>query len=651
MSNILWQPTSDQIESSRMRAFQRFVAECRGQDGPDGEEYDALYRWSIERRGDFWRAVWDFCDVVGEPGESAVTDGDAMPGARWFPDGRLNYAENLLRRRDDAPALIFRREDGRRRVLSFAELYRQVGRVQRALRGAGVRPGDRIAAYLPNLPEAITTMLAAASLGAVWSSCSPDFGVAGVLDRFGQIEPTILLAADGYFYRGKRFDSREKLTEIAKNLPTVERTVVLGYTRDQPDLTGIPNAVAFADWVPEAADPPIFDRFAFDHPLYILFSSGTTGKPKCIVHGAGGPLLQHLKEHQLHLDLRADEVLFYFTTTGWMMWNWLVTGLASGATLVLYDGNPMHPSPAALIDMAQEERIEIFGTSAKYIAALEKAGLVPRDSHDLSALRTICSTGSPLVPESFDYVYRDVKPEVQLASISGGTDIASCFVLSCPLRPVRRGEIQCRSLGMAVEVWGQDGKPLIGQPGELVCTRPFPSMPVGFWNDADGARYRAAYFDHYPGIWRHGDWCELTEDDGIVIYGRSDATLNPGGVRIGTAEIYREVEQFDEIEEAIVIGQDWQGDQRIVLFVRMASGFELTDELAGRIGARLRANNTPRHIPARILAVDDIPRTRSGKISEIAVRDVVHGRAVVNTEALANPEALEQYKNRPELEV
>lgn len=687
MSEILWQPTPEAIDGSLMRAFQRFVAERHGESGPASpvsknpgdDDYDALYRWSVDRRGDFWRAVWDFCEVVGEPGERVMTDPDAMPGAGFFPDARLSFAENLVRRRDDAPAIVFRREDGARRVLSYAEVHDQVGRLQQAFRDAGVGPGDRVAAYLPNVPEAITAMLAATSLGAVWSSCSPDFGVPGVLDRFGQIEPTILLTADGYLYKGKRFDLRggggargggkgeDKLRAVVDGLPTVKTTVVLGYTtgeaRDgsaRPDLDGLRDAVAWSDWVPDDAPAPTFERFPFDQPLYILFSSGTTGKPKCIVHGAGGTLLQHLKEHRLHSDLRPGQVLFYFTTTGWMMWNWLVTGLASGATLVLYDGNPMHPGPAAMLDMAQDERIEIFGTSAKFIDAIKKAGLVPRDSHDLSALRTLCSTGSPLVPESFDYVYRDVKPDVQIASISGGTDIVSCFVLGCPIRPVRRGEIQCRGLGMAVEVWDPDGEAIIGEPGELVCTRPFPSMPVGFWNDPDGARYRAAYFDYYrdgagsgdstrPRIWRHGDWCTLTENDGLLIYGRSDATLNPGGVRIGTAEIYREVEQLDEIEEAIVVGQDWRGDQRIILFVRMASGLELDDALRQRIVARIRQNNTARHVPAKILAITDIPRTRSGKISEIAVRDVIHGRPVKNTEALANPEALEQFKGRPEL--
>ena len=651
MSDILWQPTPQALDASRMRAFQQFVnkrSEDAGGAGPAGDDYDALYRWSIEKSDAFWRALWDFSQVIGEPGDTIVEDFDTMPGARWFPQARLGFAENLLRRRDDTRAIIFRREDGQRRELSYAQVYDQVARLQKAFRDAGVKPGDRVAAYLPNVPEAISAMLAATSLGAVWSSCSPDFGVPGVLDRFGQIAPKILLAADGYLYKGKRFDGKAKLLAVLDGLPSVEKTVVLGYT-DTPDLDGVPHGVAWQDWLPQSAPEPAFERFAFDHPLYILFSSGTTGKPKCIVHGAGGTLLQHLKEHQLHCDLRPGEVLFYFTTTGWMMWNWLVSGLATGATLVLYDGNPMHPSPSAMLDMAQDERINLFGTSAKFIDAIKKAGLKPGQSHDLSALRTLCSTGSPLVPESFDYVYADVKSDLQIASISGGTDIVSCFVLGCPIRPVRRGEIQCRGLGMAVEVWDPEGNPIIGQPGELVCTRPFPSMPVGFWNDPDGAKYRAAYFESFDNVWRHGDWCTLTENDGMLIYGRSDATLNPGGVRIGTAELYREVEQFDEIEEAIVIGQERDGDQRIVLFVRMAGDCPLDDALRDRICARIRQNNTPRHVPAKILAVTDIPRTRSGKISEIAVRNVIHGRPIKNAEALANPEALEQFKDRAEL--
>jgi acetoacetyl-CoA synthetase len=646
MSEILWQPGRDRLEASRLRGFQRFLAARHGLPVAD---YAALHRFSIQDPAAFWRAVWDFCGVIGEPGGQALAEGDRMPGARWFPEARLSFAENLLRRADGAPAIVFRREDGLRRAVTFAELRDQVGRARRALRDAGLRPGDRVAAYLPNVPEAIVGMLATASLGGVWSSCSPDFGAAGVLDRFGQIAPRVLLAADGYLYKGARHDGMEKLAEILGGLPSVERAVVLGYTRDRPDLRALRGAVSWDDWLPAEPDRSPLERFPFDQPLTILFSSGTTGKPKCIVHGAGGTLLQHLKEHQLHTDLQPGDAFFYFTTTGWMMWNWLASGLASGATLVLYDGSPMHPAPAALLDLAQEERVAVLGTSAKHIDGLRKAGLRPRRTHDLSAVRTICSTGSPLAPEAFDYVYRDVKPDVQLASISGGTDIVSCFVLGCPILPVRRGEIQCRGLGMAVEVRDEAGRAVDDAPGELVCVKPFPSMPLGFWNDPDGSRYRSAYFERFPGVWTHGDWCRLTEHGGVIIYGRSDATLNPGGVRIGTAEIYREVERFDEIAEAIAVGQEWQGDQRIVLFVRMAEGRSLDDDLADRIRRRIRSANTPRHVPARILAVADIPRTRNGKISEIAVRDVLHGRPVKNTEALANPEALDQFRDRPEL--
>ncbi|MGD8376246.1 MAG: acetoacetate--CoA ligase [Acidobacteriota bacterium] len=649
MSDVLWNPTPEAIASSRMQAFHRHVTAAHGLSQDPDDLYRSLYRWSLEEPAAFWRAVWDFCDVIGEPGVRPLVDGDRMPGARWFPDAKLSFAENLLRRRDDTPAMIFRREDGRRRVLTFAETHEEVQRLRRAFRDEGLQPGDRVAAYLPNIPEAITAMLAATSLGGIWSSCSPDFGVSGVLDRFGQVDPKILLSVDGYPHKGQRFEQRDKLAEVVDGLPGLRRTVVLGYTRPDPELADIRDVARWDDWVPAPAAPEAFERFPFDQPLYILFSSGTTGKPKCIVHGAGGTLLQHLKEHRLHTDLRPGDRLFYFTTTGWMMWNWLVTGLASEATLVLHDGNPMYPSQSALLDMAQEEKVTVFGTSAKYIDALKKAGLKPRETHDLSALRTICSTGSPLLPESFDYVYEDVKRDVQLASIAGGTDIVSCFMLGCPVRPVRRSEIQCRGLGMAVEVWDDDGRPLLDRPGELVCVKPFPSMPVSFWDDPDDARYRSAYFEHYPGVWRHGDWCRLTPADGIVVYGRSDATLNPGGVRIGTAEIYRAVEQFPEVEEAIVVGQDWEGDQRIILFVRLAEGHTLDEDLAGRIRRHIRATQTPRHLPKKILAVTDIPRTRSGKISEVAVREVIHGRPVKNTEALANPEALQQFRDRPEL--
>jgi acetoacetyl-CoA synthetase len=623
---------------------------CQEAAAAKADTFEELYRWSIGNPEAFWEGVWDFCGVVGERGGRTLVDGERMPGARWFPDAKLNFAENLLQGRGAEPAIVFRREDGQTRRLTFDELRMEVGRLQAAFRTSGLLPGDRVAAILPNIPEAAIAMLAVTSLGGVWSSCSPDFGAPGVLDRFGQIEPRFLLAVDGYPYRGKDFDTLEKLAAIQAGLPTVARTVVIPYLTPAPSLRGLRDTLRWGDFVgDQQAQEPAFPRFPFDQPVYILYSSGTTGKPKCIVHGAGGALLQHMKEHQLHNDLGPGDRLLYFTTLGWMMWNWLVSGLASRATLVLFDGNPFHPGPEALWNLAAEERITVFGTSAKYIDACKKAGLAPARTHDLSSLRAILSTGSPLVPESFDWIYGCVKQDVHLASISGGTDIVSCFVLGCPVLPVYRGEIQCRGLGMKVEVFDEAGNSILGKPGELVCTAPFPAMPVGFWNDPDGARYRAAYFDHYPGVWRHGDWMMLTEHGGAIIYGRSDATLNPGGMRIGTAEIYRQVEQLDEIEESIVVGQDMEdGDQRIVLFVKLREGVELTDVLQDRIRSRIRDNATFRHVPAVITAVTDIPRTRNGKISEIAVRNVLHGRAVKNAEALANPEALEQFRNLEE---
>ena len=640
MASPLWTPSPDRIQASRMRAFMSQVGH---------ENYESLYTWSVDEPAAFWRAIWDFCGVLGIRGDRVLANEKAMPGARWFPSARLNFTENLLRRRDDAPAIVLRREDGKRRSLSFAELHEEVRRLQRAFLAAGLEPGDRVAAILPNIPEAITAALAVASLGAIWSSASPDFGVRGILDRFCQIEPKFLIAADGHIYKGQAFSSEEKLRGVLAELPSVQRTLVV---RDlgAADPATIPGAEDYAAFRDTATEGELaFPRFPFEHPLYILFSSGTTGRPKCITHGAGGTLLQHLKEHRLHSDLREDDRFFYFTTTGWMMWNWLVTGLASGACLVLYDGNPFHPRPEVLWDMAAEERLTHFGTSAKYIDACKKAGLRPAETHDLGSLRVLCSTGSPLAPESFDYVYEAVKRDLQLASISGGTDIVSCFMLGNPVLPVWSGEIQCRGLGMKVEVFDEEGRALVGEAGELVCTAPAPCMPVGFWGDADGSRYRAAYFEHYPGVWRHGDLVEITEHGGIVIYGRSDATLNPGGVRIGTAEIYRQVEQLAAVEEAIVVGQDRDGDQRVVLFLRLRRGSVLDEGLCAEIRARIRANTTPRHVPAVIAQVADIPRTRSGKISEIAVRDVIHGRPVKNSEALANPEALEQFADRPEL--
>jgi acetoacetyl-CoA synthetase len=644
----LWTPSPERVEQARMTAFARHVAE---RWGVEASSYDALYRFSVERPGDFWRSIWEFCGVVGDAGERAVADLDRMPGARFFPDARLNFAENLLRARDAQPAIIFQGEGQPPRTLTRAELSAAVALFAAALRAQGIRPGDRVAAYLPNMPEAIVASLAAASVGAVWSSCSPDFGVQGVLDRFGQIEPRILLTADGYFYGGRTHDSLGKAAEVARALPTVERVVIVPHTGRPIALDGVANAVLWDDFTAGQHDVPLaFEPLPFDHPLYILYSSGTTGIPKCIVHGAGGTLLQHLKEHQLHCDVHPGDRVFYFTTLGWMMWNWLVTVLASDATLLLYDGSPFHPDGRVLFDFADAHGMTLFGTSAKYIDALNKAGLEPKASHDLGTVRTMTSTGSPLAPESFDYVYAKVKPDLHLASISGGTDIVSCFVGGDPTRPVWRGEIQGAALGMKVEVFDDEGRPVgEGRKGELVCTLPFPSMPVGFWNDPDGRKYQAAYFDRWPGVWRHGDYVEWTPHGGMIIYGRSDAVLNPGGVRIGTAEIYRQVEQLDEVVESLVIGQQWEHDERVVLFVRLRDGLALTPEVEERIRRRIRANTTPRHVPARIVQVPEIPRTKSGKIVELAVRDVVHGRPVKNREALANPESLEHFRDRNEL--
>ena len=648
MTEPLWTPSAERLERARLG---RFMAEVRATWGVDAADYGALHAWSIAEPAQFWRSMWDFAGIIGDgPGARVVVDGDRMPGARWFPDARLNYAENLLRRRDEADALVFWGEDRVRRRLGFAELHDKVSRMAQALAARGVSQGDRVAGYLPNMPETIVSALAAASLGAVWSSCSSDFGTRGVLDRFGQIAPKVLIAADGYFYGGKTFDRRPQIREILAELPTVEHVIVVAYAEESPALDGIGNASLYGAALDQQPGGPIdFVRVPFDHPLVIMFSSGTTGAPKCIVHGTGGTLLQHTKEHALQSDIGRGDRVFYATTCGWMMWNWLVSGLASEATLLLYDGSPFHPDGNVLFDYADAEAMTLFGTSAKYLDAAAKARIEPKRTHDLGALRTMTSTGSPLAPEGFEYVYRAIKDDLHLASISGGTDIISCFALGNPMGPVRRGELQAFGLGMAVDVFDDAGRPVRGEPGELVCTQPFPSMPVSFWNDPDGAKYHGAYFDRFPGIWCHGDWVTRTEHDGLVIHGRSDAVLNPGGVRIGTAEIYRQVEQCDEVLEAICIGQDWEGDQRIVLFVRLREGIALDDALVDTIKRRIRRECTPRHVPAKVIQIADIPRTRSGKITELAVRDVIHGRAIKNREALANPEALALFENLPAL--
>jgi acetoacetyl-CoA synthetase len=648
VSGPLWSPSPERAAATGLARF----AQAVGVDRAGG--IAALHRLSVRDPEAFWTAVWERCGVVGERRGPALVDAERMPGARFFPEAQLNVADNLLSGRDaDAPALVCRSEGGPPRDMTHGELRDAVARLAAALREWGIEPGDRVAAILPNGPEAIVGMLAASSVGAVWSSCSPDFGPRGVLDRFGQIAPRVLLACDGHRYAGRAHPAQDKLAAIVGGLPSVERVVVVPWLEPAPSLAALPArppARLWPDVLAEAADAPLrFPRFPFHHPLAVLYSSGTTGAPKCIVHGAGGTLLQHAKEHRLHVDLGPDDRLFYFTTCGWMMWNWLASGLAAGATLVLYDGSPFHPEPAALFDLAESSRVTVFGTSAKFLDASAKAGLAPARSHDLSPLRTVLSTGSPLLPEGFDWVYQRLKRDVQLASMSGGTDLISCFVLGDPTAPVWRGEIQTRGLGMAVEVWNEAGERVVGEPGELVCTRPFPSMPLGFWGDTDGRRYRAAYFERFPGVWRQGDWTLETERGGFVIFGRSDAVLNPGGVRIGTAEIYAPVEALDEVEEAIAVGQEWEGDVRIVLFVRLREGLELDDGLRERIRAAVRRDASPRHVPARVLQVPDMPRTRSGKIVELAVREVVHGRPVKNVDALANPEALEHFRERPEL--
>jgi len=652
-SGPLWQPSAERIARSNLSDFMQAAGR---QWGRAFDGYDDVHRWSVDHPEAFWVSVWDFAAVRGDRGTTVLVDGSRMPGAQWFPQARLNFAENLLRSRADSDAVVFRGEDKFKARYTHAELYCEVAQLAAAMRAMGVVEGDRVAAYMPNLPETLIAMLATASIGAVFTSASPDFGVQGVLDRFGQIKPKLMIAADGYYYNSKTIDIQDKVAAVAAQLPSLERVLIVSYVQQHHDLTKIRHGSMFADFVkPYAGAEDIeFARLPFGHPLYIMYSSGTTGVPKCIVHCAGGALLQHLKEHLLHGDVKPGDRLFYFTTCGWMMWNWMVSGLAAEACLLLYDGSPFLGRGNVLFDYAEAEGMTHFGTSAKFIDAIAKIGLEPARSHSLAALRVMFSTGSPLVAESFDYVYRSIKQDLQLASISGGTDILSCFVLGNPVAPVWRGEIQCAALGMATEVFDEQGQPVRGEKGELVCTRPFPAMPIGFLNDADGSKYRAAYFQRFNNVWCHGDYAEITEHGGFVIYGRSDATLNPGGVRIGTAEIYRQVEKLDEIVESIVIGQNWPpqdpSDARVVLFVKLREGLWLDDALIKRVKEVIRDNTTPRHVPAKILQVADIPRTKSGKIVELAVRNVVHGEPVKNREALANPEALEHFANRQELQ-
>ena len=650
MGRLLWQPSEDRIKSSNMF---RFMTMINRQYGTSLAGYDDLYQWSIGNIPEFWRQMWEFGSIIASaPAERIIDDVGKMPGARWFGGAKLNFAENLLRYRDDRPALVFRGEDKIRRTFTYAQLYNEVAAVAKALKDGGVREGDRVVGFVPNMPESVIAMLATTSLGAVWSSCSPDFGVKGVLDRFGQIQPKVIFTADGYFFKGRSFDSLAKIGEIVRQIPSLERLVVVPYTQDRPEIGSIPEAVHYDDFICCDETPEIdFVQVPFEHPLYIMYSSGTTGQPKCMVQSVGGILLHHLKELMLHTDLKRDDTIFYYTTCGWMMWNWLVSSLAVGSTLVLYDGNPFHPSAGALWQMAEDEKITVFGTSAGYLAALQQSGFEPKDRFALSSLRALLSTGSPLSIEGFNFVYDSIKDDIQLASIAGGTDLNGCFALGNPMGPVYEGELQCRGLAMKVFAYNDEGKPVWGEEGELVCTAPFPSMPIYFWNDPDGSTYHDAYFDVFPGVWRHGDFIVITGHGGVVIQGRSDATLNPGGVRIGTAEIYRRVEQLEEIDDSVVVGQNWNNDVRVILFVKMASTFSLTDELKERIRRTIREHASPRHVPAKIIAVPDIPYTLNMKKVELAVKKTIHGQEVKNKDALRNPESLDYFAGLAELEM
>ena len=649
MAKLLWEPTEEQIKATNMHRFINVVNERFGQNF---NEYDTLYQWSIENITDFWATMWDFAGIMAStPYDQVVDDPNKMPGAHWFSGARLNFAENLLRYRDDRIALIFKGEAQDAVRISYAELYTEVAGVARSLKKAGVLTGDRIVGFMPNMPQSIIAMLAAASMGATWSSCSPDFGIKGVLDRFGQIRPKVLFTANGYSFKGKKIDSLQHIASILKELPSIEKVVVVPYTEQDADISAVPNAVHYRDFISSDQNFEIeFEPLPFDHPLYIMYSSGTTGLPKCMVQSAGGILIHHLKELMLHTDLKRNDTIFYFTTCGWMMWNWLTSSLATGATLVLFDGNPFHPHPGALWEMAQDEQITVFGTSAGYIAALQNAGVKPGKTYDLTPLRAVLSTGSPLSVEGFEFIYNEVKRDLQLASISGGTDLNGCFALGNPMGPVYAGELQCRPLAMKVFAYDASGKPVINQQGELVCTAPFPSMPIYFWDDPDGKKYHNAYFDIYPNVWRHGDFIEVNERGGVVIYGRSDATLNPGGVRIGTAEIYRLLEQMEEVEDSVVVGQNWKGDVRVVLFVRLAEGYDLTDALKDKIRKTLRANASPRHVPKKILPTPAVPYTLNMKKVELAVKKMIDGQPVLNKDALSNPEALDYYADIPELQ-
>ncbi len=649
MAELLWKPSAERIKKTNMFRFMNFINETYNQNF---NEYRPLYKWSVENIPEFWAAFWEFADIVhSKPYDQVIDDVTKMPGAHWFPGAQLNFAENLLRYRDDQIALIFKGEAQASTRMTYAQLYDEVARLAGSLRDLGIQPGDRVVGFMPNMPESIIAMLAATSIGATWSSCSPDFGIKGVLDRFGQIKPRILFTANGYSFKGKKLDSLERISDILKQLPSIEKVVVVPYTEQEADISRIPNAVHYKDFRSSASGLEIeFEQLPFEHPLYIMYSSGTTGLPKCMLQSAGGILVHHLKELMLHSDLKREDTIFYFTTCGWMMWNWLTSSLAVGATLVLFDGNPFHPHPGALWEMAQDEKITVFGTSAGYIAALQNAGVKPGNTYDLTPLRAVLSTGSPLSIEGFEFIYNEVKNDLQLASIAGGTDLNGCFALGNPIEPVYAGELQCRGLAMDVRAFDETGSEMIDEQGELVCCKPFPSMPIYFWDDPDGSKYHSAYFDVYPNIWRHGDFVIITERGGVGMLGRSDATLNPGGVRIGTAEIYRQLEQMEEIDDSVVVGQDWNNDVRVILFVKLAEGIELTDELKNKINQTIRTNASPRHVPAKIISVPAVPYTLNMKKVELAVKKVIQGQEVLNKDALSNPEALDCYANIKELQ-
>jgi len=644
----IWEPSADRVNNSNIISYMTRVERDNDIKLPD---YHALYQWSLDENEAFWQSVWDYCEIISsKKADKVIVSNETMSESQWFPGARLNFAENLLRHRDDRDALVFWGEASVKRKLSFKELYSLTAKTARALKELGVVKGDRVAAFMPNMPETIIAMLATTSIGAIWSSCSPDFGVTGVLDRFGQIEPKVIFTADGYFFKEGAIDSLQKISEIQGQLQGLQKVVVTPYVNSAPDISVLKNGALFSDFISSEIDPEIdFAQLPFDHPLYIMYSSGTTGKPKCIVHRAGGVLLEHIKEHQLHVDLKREDRIFYQTTCGWMMWNWLVSALASGSTVILYDGAPFLKKAKVLWDMVESEKVTIFGTNPKYLTALEKQNLTPNKSHDLSSLRTVLSTGSPLAPENYDYVYKHISADINLSSISGGTDILGCFALGSPTLPVYRGELQCRSLGLKVEVYNSEGIPVVGEKGELVCSAPFPSMPVYFWNDPDKQKYKDAYFSKFDNVWAHGDYVELTERGTMIFHGRSDAVLNPGGIRIGTAEIYSQVEKLPEIAESLVVGQKWQSDVRVILFVILSEGVCLDEELKKKIRHQIRNNTTPFHVPKKIIQVSDIPRTRSGKIVELAVKNIINNEEVKNTEGLSNPEALEQFRDMVKL--